>query len=55
MIFYQSAGATKNRGLVEIKDDDFLNKLKQEFNANWTTYRGLEPLICGTIVNKSST
>ena len=42
----------RNRGLVEIKNKEFLQKLKKDFDINHVKYKSMTPIICGTIVNK---
>ena len=51
MIFYQRGILAVNSDLVEIKDSEFLLKLKLEFNANYSKFNSMSPLICGSIVN----
>ena len=42
-----------NRGLHEIKEPVFLDKIKREFERNYKNYASMTPIICGTIVNNS--
>ena len=42
-----------NKGITEIKDTAFLNQLKFDFNSNFRHYGSLNPIICGTIVDKT--
>jgi len=53
MIFYDRAIFSHNSGLVEIKDKEFVNKLKLDHNYNYGTYKSMTPIICGTIINKA--
>ena len=40
-------------GLTEIKNEEFLTLLKNEFHSNSRDYKSMAPIICGTIVNKA--
>ena len=40
-----------NRGLHEIKEHSFLDKIKREFERTYKNYGSMTPFICGTIVN----
>ena len=51
MIYYQRGILSQNSGLVEIKNKEFLAKLKKEFNGSYSKFTSTTPLICGTIVN----
>ena len=51
MVFYNRKEIQENQGLTEIKDQEFLEKLKKDFKLK--TYMSRSPIICGTIVNKS--
>jgi len=54
MVFYERSKSTKgNTGLVEIKDGEFLDLLRNEYYTNIKLYKNGAPLICGTVVNKS--
>ena len=41
-----------NEGLIEIKNKEFLDKLKRDFQGNYSKYMSLAPLISGTMVNR---
>ena len=41
-----------NKGFSEIKDAEFLQELKEDFNKNYIHYGSMNPIICGTIVDK---
>ena len=41
-----------NTGLIEIKNKEFLEKLRKDFDLNYIKYKSMTPIICGTIVNK---
>ena len=43
-----------NKGLTEIKNKAFLQKLKDEFERNYRHYKSLTPIICGTIINNGN-
>jgi len=43
---------SKNEGLIEVKDKEFLAKLKNDFNGNYSKFMSYSPLICGTINNR---
>ena len=53
MIFYDRTLFSHNNGLVEIKDKDFIEIMRNEHNLNYGTYKTKTPVICGTIINKS--
>ena len=53
MVFYDRAILGNNSGLVEIKDKEFVRKLKLDHNYNYGTYKSMTPIICGTITNKA--
>ena len=40
-----------NDGLVEVKDQEFLAKLKTDFSGNYSKFNSTTPLICRTIMN----
>ena len=53
MIFYERRGILQsNEGLVEIKNTEFVEKLKKDFNNNYHHFRSMAPIICGTVVGK---
>ena len=52
MIYYDRDLHSQNKGLVEIKDGEFLDKIRKDFNSKYAQYNTMHPLICGTIVNK---
>ena len=51
MIFYDRSIFNHNRGLVEITDKEFLNKLKVDHNRKYGMYKSMTPIICGTVIN----
>jgi hypothetical protein len=52
-VFYDRSSPESNKGLIEIKDQEFLSKLKKEYDENIERYKTDQPIICGTLVNKS--
>ena len=42
----------KNDDLVEIKNIEFVKKLKKDFLGNYSKFYSMSPLICGTFINK---
>ena len=53
MIFYDRYMLSHNSGLIEIKDKEFVQKLKFDHNTNYGKYKSMTPIICGTVTNKS--
>jgi len=41
-----------NEDLTEVKNKEFVSKLKKDFNGNYSKFYSMSPLICGTVVNK---
>ena len=39
IVFYDRSSAEKNQGLIEIKDPEFLSKLKREYDENIERYK----------------
>ena len=52
IVFYNRNFMALNEGLIEIKNTEFLNKLKMDFLGNYSKFYSMSPIICGTIVNK---
>ena len=41
-----------NEDLQEIKNTEFVTKLKKDFLGNYSKFYSMSPVICGTIVNR---
>ena len=52
VIFYDKNPMAYNEDLIEIKDPEFIQKLKKDFLGNYSKFYSMSPVICGTIVNK---
>jgi hypothetical protein len=52
MVFYERGKNSKNEGLLEIKDQEFLDELREDFIKNYSAYGTLTPLITGSVVKK---
>ena len=54
LIFYQQEDSeiaiSKNEGLVEITDQEIINKIGEELNLLPSDYLDIAPFICGTVV-----
>jgi hypothetical protein len=53
IVFYDRSCSKNNKGLTEIHDEEFLEKLRGEYNENIEKYKTDQPIICGTLVNKA--
>ena len=53
MVFYDQTILNSNTDLIEIKDKEFIEKLKIDFDRNYKQYKSYTPLICGTVVERS--
>ena len=47
-LFYDQEG--ENRGLLEIKDPELLDQIKDNLNLNFNDEDEVTPFVCGTIV-----
>ena len=41
-----------NEDLIEIKNKEFVKKLKMDYVGNYSKYNSMSPIICGSIVNR---
>ena len=42
-----------NEDLIEIKNREFVNKLKKDHLGNYSKFYSMAPVICGSIVNRA--
>ena len=52
MIFYDRNIMALNEDLIEIKNKEFVTKLKKDFDYNYSKFYSMSPIICGTIVKR---
>ena len=52
IIFYNRNFMALNEDLIEIKNTEFVSKLKMDFLGNYSKFYSMSPIICGSIVQK---
>ena len=53
VVFYDRNFMALNEDLIEIKNQEFLRKLKKDFLGNYSKFYSMAPIICGSIVNRA--